>query len=79
MTYQVKGSADLRPATDAHLQLARRYRSEIADVLVALGLPRPIQAPWFMLHDPIVAALQAEAVFEQTPRARAGLPVRESL
>jgi hypothetical protein len=75
VSYQVKGAAALVPASPAHLAGAARYLDAIAATLDALGLERRISAAWRVERDPVVLRCRIEAVFVQTPGAKAGQPL----
>jgi len=75
VSYQVKGQARIRPA-DAHdLMCAGRYMAAIVEVLSGLGLDRRLAAPWISAAEAVVVRLHADAVYVQTPGAKAGQPV----
>jgi len=75
VSYQAKGVASVRAAQPADLDRARRYMAAIIDVLAGLGLDRSLAAPWITEREAVVARLEVEAIFVQTPGARAGQPV----
>lgn len=75
VSYQVKGDATIRPAGAEDLDLARRYMTAIVDVLDGLGLDRRLAAPWVTDQDAVVARFRVQALYVQTPGARAGQEV----
>lgn len=75
VSYQVKGRARIRPAGARDLECADRYMTAIVEVLSGLGLERRLAAPWVSAADAVVLRLQADAVYVQTPGAKAGQPV----
>jgi predicted pyridoxine 5'-phosphate oxidase superfamily flavin-nucleotide-binding protein len=72
VSYQVKGAARIRPAGAEDLGLAARYMESIVEVLAGLGLDRRLAAPWITAREAVVARIRVEAVYVQTPGARAG-------
>jgi hypothetical protein len=75
VSYQVKGSAGVSEADAQALSLAESYIQEIALVLGGLGLERKLVAPWLTYRDPILIRMVVDAVYVQTPGAKAGQPL----
>jgi hypothetical protein len=78
VSYQLKGVATVRAALADDLVHAQRYMAAIVDVLAGLGLDRSLAAPWVTEREAVVVRLEVEAIFVQTPGARAGQPVAAS-
>jgi hypothetical protein len=72
VSYQVKGAGFVRPAQAADLDCAGRYIKTIVDVLANLGLDRRLAAPWVTEREAVVVRIEVDAVYVQTPGARAG-------
>lgn len=72
VSYQVKGSATVIPATDEHKALSTRYAERVTATLEALGLESRVVAPWLVKKDLVVLRLSMGEVFVQTPGAKAG-------
>jgi hypothetical protein len=72
VSYQAKGAGRVRPAHAADLDVARRYMTAIVEVLAGLGLDRRLAAPWVTERDAVVVTLEVDAIYVQTPGARAG-------
>jgi hypothetical protein len=75
VSYQVKGVGCIRPAQAADLDCARRYMRAVVDVLAGLGLDRRLAAPWVTEREAVVVRIEVDAIYVQTPGARAGQPV----
>lgn len=75
VSYQAKGVASVRAALADDLDRARRYMAAIIDVLAGLGLDRSLAAPWVTEREAVVVRCEVEAIYVQTPGARAGQPV----
>ena len=72
VSYQAKGVGSVRPVQAADLDCARRYMAAIRDVLAGLGLDRRLAAPWLSAREAAVVRVEVDAVYVQTPGARAG-------
>jgi Pyridoxamine 5'-phosphate oxidase len=72
VSYQVKGRAALRESDTHALALAARYSEDISAVLVALGLQKGVLASWFSNREAVVVRLEVDAIYVQTPGAKAG-------
>ena len=72
VSYQVKGRADLRAADAQALALAARYMEDVSAVLVSLGLQRSVLDAWFTDREAVVVRLEVDAIYVQTPGAKAG-------
>jgi hypothetical protein len=76
VTYQVKGQVDrVAPLTPALEACAARYAARITEVLLGLGMPPQVTAPWRSERDLVALRIRPAQVFVQTPGPRAGLPV----
>lgn len=71
-TYQVKGRASLRAATEADEAIARSYCRETLAALMDLGVAPGLVEHWQATRDLVVVSLIPDAVFVQTPGPRAG-------
>ncbi len=78
VSYQVKGAASVRAVLADDLDRARRYMATIVDVLAGLGLDRSLAAPWVTEQEAVVVRLEVDAIYVQTPGARAGQQVAAS-
>ncbi len=76
VTYQVKGTATLRPADEDEIQRSASYMVAIVSTLMRLGLAPEIIAPWLTSRDVIVATIAVSAVYVQTPGSKAGSKLR---
>lgn len=72
VTYQIKGTATLRPADEAEIERSAGYTVAIVSALMRNGLLPEIIAPWLTTHDAVVATIKVSAVYVQTPGAQAG-------
>jgi hypothetical protein len=72
VSYQVKGVGLVRPAQADDLDCARRYMTAIVDVLAGLGLDRRLSAPWVTEVEAVAVRIEVDAIYVQTPGARAG-------
>ena len=72
VSYQIKGSAMVKPASAKHRTRARRYIETMTSTLVGLGLDPSVAAPWFADRDAVVLSLSVSSVFVQTPGDQAG-------
>jgi predicted pyridoxine 5'-phosphate oxidase superfamily flavin-nucleotide-binding protein len=72
VSYQLKGAARIRPAGADDLELAARYMESIVEVLAGLGLDRRLAAPWITDREAVVARIEVQSVYVQTPGVRAG-------
>lgn len=71
-TYQIKGRAELREATDTDREVARAYCRDTLAALMELGVAPSLAEHWQAERDLVVVALSPESVFVQTPGSRAG-------
>ncbi|HCL63675.1 MAG TPA: hypothetical protein DIC56_02265 [Rhizobium sp.] len=76
VTYQLKGTAALRPADEEEIERSARYIVAIVSTLMRLGLAPEIIAPWLTSRDVIVATITVSAVYVQTPGSKAGTKLR---
>lgn len=72
VSYQMKGTAEVRPAMPADTAMADGYLEAIGRTLVELGLPPAVIAPWFVGRGPVVVRLRIEEIYVQTPGRMAG-------
>jgi hypothetical protein len=72
VSYQVKGRATVRDADPHALALSDRYMTSITTVLTGLGMSHDLIAPWLTNRDAIIARVEVEAVYVQTPGSKAG-------
>ena len=72
VTYQVKGRATVRTASEAHRACAHRYIGAMTATLVALGLDPALILSWLVNREPVVLRLAMEVIFVQTPGETAG-------
>lgn len=72
VSYQVKGRAGAIPVDERHLVRSRWYVGATAEVLTALGVAPALAAEWLIERDPTAFRLHADAIFWQTPGAKAG-------
>ena len=71
-TYQVKGRASLRAASEADEAIARTYCRDTLAALLDLGVAPGLVEHWQATRDLVVASPIPDAVFVQTPGPRAG-------
>jgi hypothetical protein len=75
VSYQLKGRASVvDPDTEA-IQLSHTYMSEISGVLRGLGVGDVHVAAWLTHREPVIARVEVEAIFVQTPGPKAGQPL----
>lgn len=72
VTYQIKGTASLRPASPAEIERSAGYTVSIVSTLMRNGLLPEIIAPWLTARDAVVATIRMSSVYVQTPGAQAG-------
>ena len=72
VSYQAKGVASVRAALADDLDRARRYMAAIVEVLAGLGLDRSLATPWVTEREAVLVRFEVEAIYVQTPGARAG-------
>lgn len=72
VTYQIKGTATLRPANAAEIKRSAGYTVAIVSALMRNGLLPEIIAPWLTTSDAMVATIRLSSVYVQTPGAQAG-------
>lgn len=72
VTYQIKGTATLRPADDGEIERSAGYMVAIVSALMRNGLLPEIIAPWLTARDAVVATIRISSVYVQTPGAQAG-------
>lgn len=72
VSYQVKGRAEVLPATAEHAAAAARYIESMTATLGELGLDRRIVAPWLVDRELVTLSFGVEEIFVQTPGAKAG-------
>ena len=72
VSYQVKGSAAVRPADTEDLLRSERYMADILQVLTGLGLDRRLAAPWLTNREAVAVRIDVDSVFVQTPGSKAG-------
>lgn len=72
VTYQIKGTASLRPASPAEIERSSGYTVSIVSTLMRNGLLPEIIAPWLTARDAVVATIRISSVYVQTPGAQAG-------
>lgn len=72
VSYQVKGRATVHPADPSDLAQSDRYMAAIMEVLTGLGLDRRLALPWLSNREPVVINIDVDAVYVQTPGAKAG-------
>ena len=75
VTYQVKGRAQIVEYDAAASAICSQYIPSITHVLCSLGLERRLIADWLTDRDAVLIRLCIEAVFVQTPGAKAGSPI----
>lgn len=73
VTYQIKGTATLRPADDGEIERSAGYMVAIVSTLMRNGLLPEIIAPWLTARDAVVATIRISSVYVQTPGAQAGM------
>ncbi len=72
VSYQVKGRAELRPATGEEMERSDRYIVDVVSTQMKLGLLPELIMPVLGNRQAVVVTLQAAAIFVQTPGAQAG-------
>jgi hypothetical protein len=72
VSYQVKGRATLRDAGAQDISFSERYLTDIAEVLIGLGMNRELVAPWLMNREAVVAHINVDDIYVQTPGTGAG-------
>lgn len=72
VSYQVKGRAALRDAGAEDIAISERYLTDMANVLVGLGMTRELVAPWLANREAVVARIHVDEIFVQTPGTEAG-------
>ncbi len=72
VSYQLKGSTQLRAGDPADLELSRRYRADIYALFGGLGLPFELVSPWLADRELTVARLHVREAYIQTPGPKAG-------
>lgn len=72
VSYQVKGRATLRDAGTEDIVFSDRYLANIAELLLGLGLNRELVAPWLVNREAVVAHIDVDEIFVQTPGTGAG-------
>lgn len=75
VSYQLKGRASILEPDAEAIQLSRNYMSEISGVLRRLGVEDVHVAAWLTHREPVIARVEVEAVFVQTPGSKAGQPL----
>ncbi|MGO4705903.1 pyridoxamine 5'-phosphate oxidase family protein [Microvirga sp. 2MCAF38] len=71
VTYQLKGTATIRTATADDIVSSERYTAMMNSVMGGLGLEVAFM-PWFTNREAVVVRLVVDAVYVQTPGAKAG-------
>lgn len=74
-TYQIKGKASLRDMASDDAVFVEGFRHRMSDCLAGLGITKAMGLTWFCQRDAVVVQLQIDAIFVQTPGARAGVVV----
>ena len=74
-TFQIKGRAALREATEADRAVARSYCRDTLAALMEIGLDAALAEHWLIERDLVTVSLCVEEVFVQTPGPRAGTRV----
>ena len=72
VSYQLKGRAEILPASAAHRQRAQLYIAAMIETFAGLGLDQAVAASWLVDQDPQVLRLAVERIFVQTPGENAG-------
>jgi hypothetical protein len=72
VSYQLKGTACLRPAEERDMEESRRYQAEIYAVFNGLGQPAELVTPFIADRDLTVACLLVKEAYVQTPGPKAG-------
>lgn len=72
VSYQVKGTAEVRPALPDEAERSARYMVDIVSTQMKLGLLPELIMPVLGNRDPMLITLHVTTIFEQTPGARAG-------
>ena len=72
VSYQVKGTAEMRPARPEEAERSARYMVEIVSIQMKLGLLPELIMPVLGNRDPMVITLRVASIFVQTPGAQAG-------
>ncbi len=73
--FQVKGRAEVRPATPEDEARAEAYVAGTEALLTGLGVPLDLIRHWLTAREIAIVALTVDRVFEQTPGPRAGAVV----
>lgn len=73
VTFQIKGSAAMRPTGADDLDRANGFMANATNALSALGVPPAIIAPWLTAREASVARLAASEIYIQTPGPQAGM------
>lgn len=74
-TYQIKGQAGLRAATEQDDAIAADYSERMLAMFEGLSLDRAFTGKWLCRRDLVVARLAVAEAFVQTPGPQAGLPI----
>ncbi|WP_035822064.1 pyridoxamine 5'-phosphate oxidase family protein [Cupriavidus sp. SK-4] len=72
VSYQLKGTAQLRAAAQPDLELSRRYQAEMVELFSGLGLPAELVMPWMSERELTVARVLVREAYVQTPGPKAG-------
>ena len=75
VSYQLKGRATAHAPDAQALSMAEGYMQETAKVLGGLGLQDTLGSQWLTYRDPVLIRIEVEAIYVQTPGARAGEPL----
>lgn len=75
VTYQLKGRAGVGEPDGGMLALSACYITAITASLCELGLSRQLIDGWLTHRDAVLLRMHADAVYVQTPGAKAGQPV----
>lgn len=73
VSYQMKGRASLRLPTEPDIERGRRYVEHVSRELSSFGVPGQVWGNWLNLRDPMIARLEVEEVYVQTPGPKAGM------
>ncbi len=75
VAFQLKGRATLRAADRVDRDRGEAYVLRTENLLADLGVDRSAIRYWLTARDLVVASLEVESIFEQTPGPRAGAVV----
>ena len=73
VSFQIKGSASLRPTEARDVAEADRFITAAMTELEGLGVPRGVIMPWLCPQEPRVARLRISEIYVQTPGPLAGM------